>query len=90
MKTIWKFVIGFSSTLEIPKGAEFRFLCVQDTAVGSDLCLWFEVDPSQPKEPRKFHVVGTGHHVRGNKYLGSFQNTPFVWHVYEDTEGKMI
>ena len=81
MKTIWKYQIGMASTLEVPKDA--KLLAVQTQ--NEEPCLWFEVDPNNEKEPRKFHVIGTGHEVRGNKYLGTFQSPPFVWHVYEDS-----
>lgn len=80
MKRVFKYPIGIRTTLELPIGAKFLDVQLQN----DDAHMWFEVDPDAKTEPRKFFIVGTGHEFNGGKYLGTFQNGPFVWHVYED------
>ena len=80
-KTIWKFPMGIATTHEMPDGAEFLFVDEQN----GDAFAWFLVVPSRPKVPRKFHIFGTGREIpMSEKYLGSFQSGPFVWHLFED------
>lgn len=57
MKTIWKFVITPTCTLDIPKDAEVLSIKNQ----GENICMWVKVDPSNATEERKFVVCGTGH-----------------------------
>ncbi len=73
--------MGFATTHEMPKGAEFLFVEQQ----GSNACAWFMVIADEPLEPRKFYIHGTGHEIPlGQRYLGTFQQSPFVWHLFED------
>ncbi len=83
-KQIWKYPMGICSTHEMPHGAEFLSVETQgDTAVA-----WFLVIPTEDKEPRKFKIYGTGHDIPlREKYLGTFQSPPFVWHLFEDISG---
>lgn len=80
MKSIWKFPIGLATTHEMPVDSKFLTLQVQN----GEPVMWFEVDHTLPKMPRKFKIIGTGHKFEDGTYLGTFQNEPFVWHVYED------
>lgn len=81
--TIWKYPLTISGSdyLEIP----WRF---QPLHVGLDPegtpCLWCSVDPSTKRESRKIATVGTGHPLPDDrtKYIGTFNDGPFVWHVY--------
>jgi hypothetical protein len=58
-------------------------------AQGDDLFVWAEVDPNAKKEPRVFHVYGTGFPVvDGDEYLGTAVmkgalGSELVWHAYE-------
>ncbi len=81
-KQIWKYPMGMSTTHEMPVSAEF--LCVQ--VQGDAAVAWFLVLPDDKKtEPRKFQIYGTGHDIPlREKYLGTFQSPPFVWHLFED------
>jgi len=85
MNVIYKYpVSGFRFTLRMPTGA--TFLSVQNQAeVGM---MWFEVDTDAPLETREFVVIGTGHEFEtdGLKYLGTYQESTLVWHVYEDVK----
>lgn len=48
--------------------------------------IWVEVNTESPEIIRSFIFLGTGHEIPlGSSHIGSFQNPPFVWHVYEQT-----
>ena len=73
-----------TSTLEMPEGAVILYIDVQ----GEMPCLWAEVDPSQPKIKRQFHLYGTGHHMHDTPqwYVGSFMmhGGALVFHLFEE------
>lgn len=73
-----------TTTLEIPEGAKFLKIEMQD----DQFAAWFMVSPENKLVPRKFKIYGTGFKIpQGEKYLGTFQNPPFVWHLFvEDLE----
>ncbi len=81
--TIWKYPILPQDTqvIEAPFGA--RFLTVQtqhDRPV-----IWALVNSNCPNVSHTVHVVGTGHNasrVAGLKYVGTFQVSGLVFHVF--------
>ena len=76
--TVWKFPV--CSEVRMPKGAKLLTLQVQHGMPH----LWAEVDPSAEEEKRRFAVVGTGSTLpEPRTYVGTYQNSPFIWHVYE-------
>lgn len=83
MKTIWKFAVPIDDELQIklPSGAEV--LCVQ--LQGGVPTIWAIVNPRAKPELRTFYVCGTGNPIpeRPMRYLGTFQQQPFVWHLFE-------
>jgi hypothetical protein len=84
MATIWKYPMSVTDTTvhEIPKGA--KALHFGPDPEGTP-CVWFLVDPTQPKELRAIVMVGTGHTVpidAGKYYVDSFVAGPFVNHVF--------
>ena len=83
MKTVWKFEFAICDDPQItnvPHGAQFLACAMQ----GTRLCLWAEVDPSQPMVERRFFVHGTGHPIPPTRhYRGTAHDAPFVWHLYE-------
>lgn len=93
-KTIWKYTVCNASndnpntgTIEIPVGSKVIYAGFQLR----DLCIWVEVDLdvviAQTIELRTFHVYGTGHNIPGHAtHIWSWQNGPFVFHLYEITE----
>lgn len=83
MSQIWKYEIGMSTTLVLPKFA--KFLSVQKQ--NDSICAWFSVYPEAEKEPRKFRLIGTGHDYKTEdyKYLGTVQSGEFVWHLHEES-----
>lgn len=83
-KTIWKFpfqiIDGFQ--LEMPKGSHIVLVEPQE----EQPCIWAEVDSEAPMELRTFLLFGTGHAVVNSDFashVASFQQPPFVWHLYE-------
>lgn len=86
MKTIWKFRFKIVSPLRIsmPKGAEVLTVQNQDGAG----CLWAVVNPENELESRYFEIFGTGQAMYEDmaverKYIATFQQPPYVWHVFE-------
>lgn len=68
----------------MPQGA--RILSVQDQR--GRLCIWAQVDDSKPKVARHFQIVDTGDprtDMHRLTFIGSVQQGPFVWHVFEIT-----
>jgi hypothetical protein len=83
MNTIWKYPVPLADSfvLNMPKDATPLHVDVQRGAP----CLWALVDTSAPNEERTFRLVGTGGDVpRDTCYVGTFQQGPFVWHVFEE------
>lgn len=90
MNVVWKYPLDEPVTeVEMPAGA--TILSVQTQYVGQpheQPVLWAQGDPDEPKVPRRFVIVGTGHPFNGSHrihYLGTFQLLAgaFVGHVYE-------
>lgn len=89
MRVVYKYPIPVEDAFEIglPQGA--RVLSVQ--VQGSTPCLWALVDPSRPKEARRFRLASTGHPVEESENL-SFVDTfqlrggSLVFHVFEYVE----
>ena len=80
MKQIWKFKVG--SIIEMPKGAEILTVKMQSSF---DTCLWALVDSEKETEKREFEIIGTGQEFDSDnrKYVGTWQDGPFVWHLFE-------
>lgn len=82
MRAIVKYPLDIGVThLVLPVGAQFRYFGAQR----DQLFAWFEIDDEVPLgDPRKHHVVGTGHRILpGGEYRGTVQVDQFVWHLYE-------
>lgn len=85
MITIWKFTIPMaeSAEIEMPTGAQLLHVGMQNRSVQ----LWAQVNTEAPTTIRHFHVRGTGHSIPDNeKHVGSIQDPPFVWHLYEEKQ----
>ena len=84
MKTIFKYVLAMGDLQHIPmpKGAEVLAVQTQD-----DLpCLWALCDKHAPYVSRTVKIVGTGWteaDIQRDQYIGTFQQGPFVWHVFD-------
>jgi hypothetical protein len=79
-KQIWKFEIKEGS-IRMPIGA--KILSVQSQRERG--MIWALVDPNAEDEPRSFAVVGTGESFDETNmtYIGTYQESPFVWHLFE-------
>ena len=87
MLTIHKFIIPFTAmvdsaeTILLPDDAQI--LTVQKQ--GHNYCIWAKVDTSRNYVPRKFvwHGTGTEELAPKHTYIGTVQDDPFVWHLFE-------
>jgi len=82
-KVIWKFTLRDTgrNDIDVPHGAQFLNCQVQ----GERACIWMLVDPTAPKEARKFDIIATGEEVPGDmKYLATFLSYGgmLVWHLF--------
>lgn len=84
--TIWKFPLALlnAQIIVMPEGAEILTVQRQN----EQACLWAIVNPERNKEDRLFEIHGTGNPMEdefgvSRKYIGTFQQPPFVWHVFE-------
>ena len=84
---IWKYALQLDSNgnypVDMPKGA--KILTAQLN--GGQVCLWAQAMPDAPLETRQFAVHMTGQPLGGNpgNYIGTVQQAPYVWHVFEVT-----
>lgn len=89
MKTIHKFPIPCNDdvTIEVPEQSKLLHIGLGRAAFGGQqMCLWFLVDTSLPKQACHFQVRGTGHDCSNvGKHMGTVvvDGGEFVWHVFE-------
>ncbi len=86
MKSIWKYPLELIDVqlIGMPKDAEILAAQMQNGVA----CLWALVTPDAPKHLRAIEIHGTGNpfdeHVGvSRKFIATFQQPPFVWHVFE-------
>lgn len=83
MRTIYKypFKVADDITIEMPVGAVILHAEVQ----AGTATMWAQVDPRAVKTYRRFRVIGTGHPFDPDRltHVGTFQQPPFVWHLFE-------
>lgn len=86
MKVIYKYklIITDSQVIDMPPG-EILTVQLQD----GQPVLWTLVNEKLAHVKREVEFFGTGHDVPdGNrKYIGTFQQSGFVWHVFERLYG---
>lgn len=83
-KRIYKYPVKHGAFLvKMYKGAEI--LCVQMQNGAPQM--WALVDIEAKEEEHGFVVFGTGSNIHEypprTKYIGTFQDPPFVWHLFE-------
>lgn len=80
---IYKYSLGFGTcVIHMPTGAQVLTVQVQN----DEPFIWALVDLNAPVEARSFRIIGTGHETKmsaAETYVGTFQQPPFVWHVFE-------
>lgn len=84
MNTICKFPLVLTDMQEItvPAGAQLLTVQLQDETP----CLWALVDGyAGLTETRTIEIHGTGNPILSGlrQYVATFQQPPFVWHVFE-------
>lgn len=81
-KQIWKY--SLENVIEMPKGAEILTIDIQNGQM-FNAQMWVKVDTENEVEKRMFEVIGTGQNFddTNKKYVGTYQEGPFVWHVFE-------
>jgi len=82
MTTIWKYAIPHDTRFDLEMPQDARILCVQ--VQDGTPCIWAQVNSDDGQETRQFTIVGTGHAVPpGTQYVATWQDVPYVWHLYE-------
>ena len=83
MRTIWKFQLS-AMEIPMPRDATVISFAFQNGVP----CIWACVDSEAEKTVRRFEIVGTGQETPGPEttYVGTAQDPPFVWHLFEHTE----
>jgi len=90
-KVIWKFPLELTEIQEFPMPKDAQVLTLQ--MQNGIPCLWFMVgQDASETQTRTFEIHGTGNPFvleekgveRG--YIGTFQQPPYVWHVFERYE----
>lgn len=86
MKTIWKFLLVATPSMQIinpPFGVKFLSAGLDPSG---DLCVWGEVESGNSSEPRQIWVFGTGLPIPDYKvgaFIGTVRNGQFMWHVFD-------
>lgn len=87
MKTIWKFDIPITDTVQIEMPEKAKILYV-GTTDGFGVSVWVLVNTGAKKEMRMLYIRGTGHKL-GNAveegYIGTVvtYGGSLVWHIFE-------
>jgi len=80
---MWKFplkLVNGRQPIKMPAGATPLHVAMQDGVP----CIWAYLDSENPKEPRGFAVIGTGHEIpRDALHIGTCMDRCFVWHIFE-------
>jgi len=80
MKRIYKYKL--EDSVEMPIGAKILSIQMQNNRP----YIWALVDTDAECEFRHFEIIGTGHdfpEADNFTYINTFQDGPFVWHIFE-------
>jgi len=88
--TVWKFPLNQEDTQTVDIPLPAQILCVQ--MQNGKACIWALCDPKRPLQRKTIRIYGTGYPLRvieyrgmrTDRYISTFQNGPFVWHVFEE------
>lgn len=84
-RQMWKFPLAIGvNNVSVPAGAQFVTVSRDG---GGQWCAYALVNADAVmRQPRTLHVVGTGHDIRDRAvhFLGTFNDGPFVWHVWSE------
>jgi hypothetical protein len=86
MKKIWKYKIHVKEeekTFDMPYGSVILHVGSQ---FQNQVTLWVQFSEDMGhKSTRTFRIFGTGHSIPDNYiYVGTADDKPFMWHVYEE------
>lgn len=84
VKSIWKYELSVTDAQLVSMPADASILCVQMQR--GKPCLWVLVEETARREKRAFCIFGTGNHFTAGphaEYIGTFQDGPLVWHLFE-------
>lgn len=88
MRTVWKVPIEMNGHLQkvaLPKDPVFLMFNVQ----ADKWFAWFEVMTERENAGYDFQVIGTGHEVPTDMHhLSSLVQGAYVWHLYQNHEGR--
>ena len=79
----YPFTIQDEILILMPEGAEVLLVECQSYVP----CIWVKVKVKSDKSvERRFFITGTGHPTvkPSYKHVASFQQTPYVWHIWEE------
>ena len=80
---IWKFplVITDRQVVSVPVGAQMLDVQMQ----GDTPCLWAMCREASEPQPRTIAIYGTGNPLPATpgRYIATFQESAFVWHVFD-------
>jgi hypothetical protein len=81
---IYKYPFEISDEVRLDMPIDAKILCVEVQA-GVPM-MWALVNPRAVNTTRRFRVIGTGHLFDTSYlvYVTTFQQPPFVWHVFEE------
>lgn len=83
LQKIFKYTLELTDVqaLHLPSESKILHVDVQN----ENICLWALVYENWPVESRMIRIVGTGHPVDTADliHLGTVQQGPYVWHVFE-------
>jgi hypothetical protein len=88
MRTIHKFPVSFGEAIiKLPVRAKFLHFADQ----AGQLTVWFELDSEVTSQMfRRYQVFPTGGVIPyGAGWLGTCQQGPFMWHLYELITGDL-
>lgn len=93
MTKIWKFPLKFDDVQEITLPEGFKILSVQ--MQNDNLCMWARVETIKAVHmiTKKIHIYGTGSNSDSTihlDYLGTVQDSPFVWHIFMEKGNNEI
>ncbi len=83
--TIWKFQFDIGDAVEIEMPGDDAHILHVECQMGFP-CVWAMVDPEKALVTRRFRLFGTGHPITDvvGKHVGTFQQGPLVWHMFEE------
>lgn len=86
-RQVWKFDLHIEDeqVVAMPEGSELLHVGNQTGAI-ERFTIWARVDPSNPVVNRRILGRGTGHPIGDEPHIGTTDNGPLVWHIFDGGE----